>query len=438
MPPYLHHSRRGKALGVGELIAIGVGGMIGGGIFSILGIGAQIAGKGVVAALGIGGAVAFFAGYSYVKLAATFPTDGASYTYVTRAWPAHPGIGAITGWTVIIGYVGTLSLYAFTFGAYGGDLLGAGDNAAVRITLSAAILLAILAVNLFGARMAGVAEDIVVYTKIAILALFAIAGLVSADNAAQMPAFDQGIGSVFMAGALIFVAFEGFQLITNAIQETDDPRRNVPRGVYWSIGIVTLIYITLAYVATIVLPIDQLVAAREYALAVVAKPVLGELGVVLVGVAALLATSSAINGTEFGASRMMADMAANGIMPAAFERPDAEATPRTALLTLSGLGLGLTLFGSLEVIASFSSMTFLLVSLMVSVANLRLRDRTESRTWIIVSGIALMSATIILLCVYLALHDAGTLAMLGGFYLFAVAARMAFAVWHDRRVTPAP
>lgn len=121
MPRRLHHSRRGKALGLPELVAIGVGGMIGGGIFSILGIGAQIAGHGVVAALALGGLVALFAGYSYVRLAATFPTDGASYTYVTRGWPEHPEFGALTGWTVILGYVGTLGLYAFTFGAYGAD-----------------------------------------------------------------------------------------------------------------------------------------------------------------------------------------------------------------------------------------------------------------------------------------------------------------------------
>ena len=95
MPRRLHHSRRGKSLGLPELIAIGVGGMIGGGIFSILGIGAQIAGHGVVAALALDGLFALFAGYSYVQLAATYPTDGASYTYVTRGWPNQPAFCSI-------------------------------------------------------------------------------------------------------------------------------------------------------------------------------------------------------------------------------------------------------------------------------------------------------------------------------------------------------
>jgi amino acid transporter len=437
MPHRLHHSRRGKSLGLPELIAIGVGGMIGGGIFSILGIGAQIAGHGVVAALALGGLVALFAGYSYVKLAAAYPTDGASYTYVTRGWPGQPEFGAITGWTVILGYVGTLGLYAFTFGAYGADLVGFGGSTLARLALSAAALGIFMAVNLVGARMTGKAEDLIVYVKIAILALFAGAGLFAGRHSVGLPRFDNGVGSVFMAGAMIFVAYEGFQLITNAVQETDDPKRNVPRGVYASIGIVTTIYVVLAYVAVTALPIDKLVAAREYALAAVAQPVLGETGTILVGLAALLATSSAINSTMFGASRMMADMGTDRTMPESTARRNRSGVPFVAIIVLTALALVLTLFGSLEVIASFSSMTFLLVSLLVSIANLRLRQRTESRAGIIVAGIALMSATILLLWIYLVVHDPSTLGLIALFYVMSIAAERSYAIWRSRH-EPSP
>ena len=437
MPHRLHHSRRGKSLGLPELIAIGVGGMIGGGIFSILGIGAQIAGHGVVAALALGGLVALFAGYSYVKLAAAYPTDGASYTYVTRGWPNQPEFGAITGWTVILGYVGTLGLYAFTFGAYGADLVGFGGSTLARLVLSVAVLGIFMAGNLIGARMTGKAEDLIVYVKIAILALFAGAGLFASRQSVELPKFDEGVGSVFMAGAMIFVAYEGFQLITNAVQETDDPKRNVPRGVYASIGIVTTIYVVLAYVAVTALPIDKLVGAREYALAAVAQPVLGEAGTIMVGLAALLATSSAINSTMFGASRMMADMGTDRTMPGPLARRNQAKVPFVAIVTLTSLALILTLFGSLEVIASFSSMTFLLVSLLVSITNLRLKHLTESRTGIIVAGIALMSATILLLWVYLALHDPATLGLMALFYAVSVGVERSYAIWRSRR-DPSP
>ena len=235
-----------------------------------------------------------------------------------------------------------------------------------------------------------------------------------------------------MAGAMIFVAYEGFQLITNAVEETDDPQRNVPRGVYASIAIVTAIYVVLSYVAVTALPLGELVEAKEYALAVVAQPVLGEAGTILVGLAALLATSSAINSTLFGASRMMADMGEDRTMPEAFARRNRVQVPYAAIVALTSLGLALTLFGSLEVIASFSSMTFLLVSLLVSVANLRLRRKTGARTPIVVSGIILMAVTIVLLWVYLATHDPTTLGFVALLYLVSFGAERSYAVWRSR------
>ena len=436
MPRTLHHSTRPGELGLRELIAIGVGGMIGGGIFSILGLGTQIAGKGVVYALGIGGAVAMFAAYSYARLAATFPNDGASYTYVSRAFPEHPTFGAVTGWTVILGYMGTLSLYAFTFGAYAGDLIGFGGNSAARMVLSSFILVLLMAVNLGGARLTGTSEDIVVYTKIALLAFFGIAGLVASRNTLAAPTPDKGFGSVFVAGALIFVAYEGFQLITNAVEETDDPERNVPRAMYSSIAIVTAIYVSLAFVAVSALSVDQLVAAKEYALAAAAAPVLGSFGTVLVGLAAMLATSSAINSTLFGASHMMAEMGRDGVMPASFAVRSDRGVSRNALITMTGVGLVLALAGSLDVIASFSSLTFLIVSLAVSVANLRLEERTGAVVPIVVAGIVLMSTTIALLIWYLATNQPRDLAFVAAMYAAAVGAQRLFAWQQGRKHSP--
>lgn len=433
MPRHLHHSKRSGGLGPRELVAIGVGGMIGGGIFSILGLGAQIAGRGVVAALAIGGVVALFAGYSYVHLAGAYPTDGASYTYLSRAFPEHPAVASITGWTVILGYVGTLGLYAFTFGAYAADLFGRSESTVLRLGLAVLILGLFLVINLAGTRMTGATEDLVVYTKIGILAVFGIVGLVATRSDFLIPSLERGIGSVFMAGALIFVAFEGFQLITNAVEETDDPERNIPRGVYISIGVVIVIYLVLAYVATLALSVDQLVAAREYALAAVADPILGEAGTVLVALAALLATSSAINSTLFGASRMMADMGSDGTMPSAFTRRNTNQSPHVALFAMTGLAVGLSLSGSLDIIASFSSLTFLLVSAAVSVANLRVHRETKSRVWIVVTGLILMIATIGLLIFYLASNSPVELAALAAIYLLAIVANRSFETWRRRQ-----
>lgn len=149
----------------------------------------------------------------------------------------------------------------------------------------------------------------------------------------------------------------------------------------------------------------SLLAAGEYALAEVAGPILGAGGKVLVGLAALMATSSAINATLFGASRMSAVMASKKMMPHWLGRLSKGGTPAHAVAVLALLSAAFTALGSLEVIASFSSMTFLLVSIGVSVANLRLAGETGSnRAWI-AAGLVLMTATVGTLIYYLAVHE---------------------------------
>ncbi len=423
-----------RKLGLPELIAMGVGGMIGGGIFSVLGLAVGIAGHAAPLAFGIGALIALAMGYSYVKLALTFRDDGASYTYLARAFPKTPFIATLGGWTVIIGYVGTLSLYAFTFGAYGADLLGHGSDAIVRMALSAFVLLAFLVINLRGTGDAGLAEDFIVYTKIALLAFFALVGSFTIKPHDLFPFFDRGVTSVFMAGALVFVAFEGFQLITNQISEMRDPDHNVPRSIYASILITSAIYIVLAIVGVGNLGVDKLIAAKEYALAEAARPVLGEYGVVLVGVAALMATSSAINATVFGASRMMAQMALEKRMPSWFAHRNNRQVPNMGVYALTLFAGAFTLAGGLTVIAAFSSMTFLLVSIGVSAANMKLHKRSRSSPVLIALGLMLMGITVMLLVVHLWLHSRMDLYIIGAIYA-VVASAAAIYIWirrHER------
>ncbi len=413
-------------LGLPELIAIGVGGMIGGGIFSVLGMAANLAGHAAPLAFVLGGVVAFVAGYSYVKLALGVGGDGASFTYLERAFPSRPNVAGIAGWTVIVGYVGTLALYAFTFGAYAGHLLGEPGLASLRMGLSVGVLLLFMGINLEGVRATGRTEDLVVYTKVILLGLFVAAGMgtVSADR--LTPVFEKGVGAPFVAGAMVFVAFEGFQLITNAVSQIRQPGRNIPRGIYGSILITSTIYVGVAIVALGNMDISRLVAAEEYALAVAAGPALGEAGPILVDIAALLATGSAINATILGASRMLGEMATSGRVPAAFAHRSVQSVPWVAVVVITILGAAFTALGTLEIIASFSSLTFLLVSMAVCVANLRLRKQTRSQAWIVVLGLLLMGVTVGLLLHHMWIARPHTLLAVGALFAAIAAGELMF------------
>ncbi len=414
----------GSKFGLKELIAIGVGGMIGGGIFSVMGLAVGITGNATPIAFLLGGMLAVIMGYSYAKLAVAFHSDGASFTYLEHAFPQHRFIGVVTGWVVIVGYIGTMALYAYTFGAYGAELLG-GQGGIVREVLSVGIVLLFMAVNLVGTRTLGRTEDLIVYGKIILLGLLAFAGMQNIEIEKMQPVLNHGALSVFMAAALIFVAYEGFQLITNGVCETDRPHKNIPRGIYGSIAIVTLIYVLLSAVAVGSLSEAELVGAKEYALAIAAEPSMGSAGHVLVSLTALLATSSAINTTMFGASRMMAEIASQHEMPQAFSFRNREEVPWLAVVVITLLTVLFTYFGELELIASFSSMTFLLVSLAINIANYKLRRKTGGNPYYIILGSLLLVTTIVTLVLYLVHHAPQTLVWIVSIYAVLLLLEMA-------------
>jgi amino acid transporter len=419
-------SKRTKALGLYELIAIGVGGMIGGGIFSVLGLAVGISGHAAPLAFMIGSFIALSAGYSYIRLALTFRKDGASFTYLERAFPQKLYIAGISGWIIVIGYIGTLALYAFTFGAYASHLFGVGGSHWLRVLFSVFILALFMTINILGTKLMGRAEDIIVYLKILLLAILGGVGFFTLESTRFSPLFNNGLASVFLGGAVIFVAFEGFELITNAVEETKNPDKNIPRGVFTSIIFTSIIYIAITIVAVGNLDAGALLKAKEYALAIVSKPILGKLGVVLVDIAAIFATSSAINGTLFGSSRLASEMATDSLAPRIFSFRSRTRIPLIAVITITSLASVFTVFGKLEVIATFSSVTFLFVSITVSVANLKLYKKTGSRISLIILGLVLMSITVVLLFVYMAKNIPWTLLFVAIVYAITVVAHLLF------------
>lgn len=373
--------KRKKELRLPELIAIALGGMVGGGIFAILGISVENIGNATPIAFLIGGILAFFAAYSYVKLALYYKDEGATYSFFKKTFPNSPFSSSAIGWLVSFGYISTLALYAFTFSTYLGSVLPFNDSYWINKIIAGGIILLFSIINIISVKGMGRIEDWMVYTKL-ILLLF-ISGLLAGkghiENFTPIIESNTSIVSILIIASITFVAFEGFQLVIHAYDEMDEPQKNIPRAIYSSIIIATLVYITLAIGALATIPKEIIIQDKEYALAAGAQEILGDLGMFTVIFGALLATSSAISGTLFGASRLMAVIAKDGYLPNKLSNRIKGHIPNYAIITMAILSFSLILIGGLEIILEFGSITFIIVSFLMAYANYVKRHETKTR-----------------------------------------------------------
>jgi amino acid transporter len=394
------HRKRGKTLGIPELIAIALGGMVGGGIFTILGVSVSLVGVYTPVIIIIGGVLASFAAYSYIKLGVYYKDEGATYSFFKKTFPSSPFAASLIGWCVTFGYVSTLALYAYTFASYAISGFAFGDNALVRKAVAGAIILIFTLINVWSVKGMGKIEDLMVYTKLVILAIISFVLINNSNTTLPTLLHDQSdvsFLSILIVASITFVAYEGFQLVINAVNEMDSPEKNIPRAIYSAIFLAVLIYVVIALGAILAIPFDEIIDKKEYALAAGAGNVLGHWGSNLVIAGALLATSSAISGTVFGASRQMAVIARDGYFPSVLSR-HVNHIPVYAIISMSSMAFLLILAGGLEVILEFGSVTFLVVSLLMAFANYRIRDLTHSSTFVtLLSFLGLLAGTVLIL-----------------------------------------
>lgn len=429
------HRRRNKALGVPELIAIALGGMVGGGIFSILGISVAKIGVLTPLAIFIGGFFAALAAYSYVKLGVYYRDEGATYSFYKKTFPKSPFAASLIGWWVIFGYISTLALYAYTFAAYAISGTAYADSVWVRKATAGAVIAVFTLINVWSVRGMGKVEDGMVYTKLIILVVISV--ILIHHSHASIPALFSHHDSTDMLDILIiasitFVAYEGFQLVINAVEEMDDPPRNIPRAIYAAIALAILIYVVLSLGALMAIPFEDIINNKEYALASGAGKALGHWGNNLVILGALLATSSAISGTVFGASRQMAVIAQDGYLPA-FLAVRKDRKPVNAILTMAGLAYLLVLAGTLQVILEFGSVTFLLVSLLMAYANFRIRHLTKSSVLLTVTSIFSLLTGTLLIVFYEVTTQPKQMYFIGGLYLLLTSAAWLYGRHHPHR-----
>lgn len=419
-------------IGMAAAVSIGIGGMVGAGIFSILGVVAQAAGNAMWLAFAIGGVVALLSTYSYAKLGATFPSAGGAVHFLVKGF----GDGILAGGINLfmwVGYIISLALYATAFGSYAATFVTRTPSALLLKSLAVAVVVLLTVVNAFGARLMGRSETVIVAAKVAILVLFAAVGVWFIRPGYLSPELWPETQSILFGAGVLFIGYEGFGLVTNAAADMRNPRTMLPRALYTSVILVIAIYLAVSLTVSGNLSDYEIEQARDYALAQAAKPFLGEFGFRLIAIAALLSTASAINATLFGSANVCYMIARDGELPAGLSRTEWQQATGGLLLT-AGLVVLVMLCFDLSGIAMMGSAAFLLIYAAVNAGHLRVRKQTGANAAIVWLSMLTCLAMFAVLCVYTWQQQPMAIAALVLFAVASFAAEWAYRRWTGRTI----
>jgi amino acid transporter len=366
---------------------LGIGAMVGAGIFALLGEAGTVAGSAVWLSFLLAGVVSALLGYTVVKLGVRYPSSGGIIAYLIEGF----GNGRLVGIASWLGYFAAIvivcSMVAVSFGSYATSLFVGEDAAAAWSNVfTSAIVLAMVAVNLVGSRIVDRAQSLIVVVLLAVFAVFIAVTLVDIDfdllAFSGYPAFSDIVASV----ALTFFAYLGFSVITFAAGDLRDPARELPKAMYGALGVTTLLYVLIALGVFGTLTVDAVIGYGETAIAEAARPALGDAGFTMMAIAALLATSSSVNATLYASDGLTRMLAQVGQFPPFFgsgSRLGAHAgllITGTAVLIVSNLV-------DLSAIASVGSAISLVIFMLVGVAGYRRRAETGSLAVIVLAAI---------------------------------------------------
>jgi len=394
-------TRQDKPRGVSlpGAVAIGIGGMVGGGIFAVLGVAADQARGATPIAFAVAGAVAALTAYSYSRLSVRFQNAGGTVTFIDRVF----GVDDLTGGLNIVlwvGYIATTALYISAFANYAATFVPGGSDPG-PVLIRALILVGILipwGINLANAGLVARSESFIVAAKLAILVVVIVAGVPSMSIDKLAPATTwPSFPAVLAAGMLIFVAYEGFELIANASADIQRPLRNLPLAFAISVGSVIVLYVAISAVVVGSLTPEEIARSADIALAKAAGASLGQVGFKLVAVSALLATLSAANATLYGAARLSFTLATEGELPLGFERKEWNQPVGLHITALVGLALAVAL--PLTSISTVCSAIFLTVFCVVNAAACKSATATGAKAWISGLGAIGCAASLVVLVI---------------------------------------
>lgn len=330
------------SIGVVGATAIGVGGMMGAGLYTLLGLSANSAGVWLPVSFLIGGIVAAFSVYSYSKLGIKYPDRGGAAKFLLKEF----GDGLLAGGMNVFQYIGwiiTMALYATGFAEYACQLLGKSSSGWLGKAISIGIVIVVVAINIMGSKQVARAQTAIIAFELLILLSFVAVGLTKLHVPTITSSNSGNIVGILSAAGLLYVTYEGFGVVTNAAGSMVNPKKQLPQALFFSLGIVMVIYIVASVVVVMTLGVQGAVANQGHVLATAGKLALGNWGLFITSLIVCIFV---------------------------------------VIFPLSAVG-------------EMASLAFLLVYAMVNLGHLRIAGQTGAKRWILICSVVLNLALFI-------------------------------------------
>ena len=367
-----------KDLTLTSALTIGIGTMVGAGIFVLPGTAVEMAGPLSAGAFILGGTIAIFTALSASELGTAMPRSGGAYFYVNRG--LGPLFGSVAGWGNWIGLTFASAFYMFGLGEYVNAFVAVPGLALGPLSLSGAKIVALLGgtffvtVNYVGAKETGKLQNIIVFILLGILTVFTLFGLLNADIQTLRPFAPDGLTPLLPLTGIIFVSYLGFVQITSVAEEIQDPGRNLPIAIIGSVVIVTAIY-ALVLLAVLAAVPNEVVAGNDTAVVEVARILIGPIGAAALLFGGLLATASSANASILASSRINFAMGRDKIVsPSLNEVHERFGTPYKSIALTGGLILLFIVVGNLQLLATAGSVLHLVVYGLLNLALIVFRE----------------------------------------------------------------
>jgi len=388
-----------KAFGLWSAVFLGIGSMVGAGIFVLLGEAGAIAGNLVWVSFILGGIIALLSGYSLAKLSSIYPSRGGIVEYLVQCY----GEGIFSGSISVLFYLASMvaiAMVAKTFGTYASMIIN--HNVSFANIYGVGILVLFMLINLAGSTIIAESENIIVIIKLSIITIFTVAVSFYINPELLSPKDAPPIINVFSSIALTFFAYAGFSVITNTAEDVPNPQKTVLKAMIIAISLVMLLYVWVTFAVFGNLPLDEIIKAQDYALAEAAKPVFGETGFTIMAIAALISTASSINANLYAVTNTTYQMAKNGELPKVYQRNVWHSSE--GLIVSTVILIIFVLFFNLNEISAIGSISILFIHGLVHIGHLFKINKSGASKILVILAIISIAITIVLALNYTSKH----------------------------------